>query len=376
MIVEKFKVKTSKNYEKIKNLQEARKYGLDLLKIISMINIINLHINLFLPFSEINVKSLKFEPIYRLEAFSYWPVDAFGLISGIVGYKKYKFKNMIYLWFIALFYSLFFSIILYYKSKIEKRDLILSFFPLGLKRNWYVNGYIFMYYFLPFVTNSLSLINKKLYGKIVFHFFFIYSIYYTIIKALIKKTNFYLNFNFIDEGYTSFWLLILYIIGGYIGKFYTYKNIILNIIYLLIYLLSSLITSEYIFYSIRKYKGKNLIFLSYNSPTVILQALSLALFFNSITINNKYLIKVISFFYPLNFSVNIIHTRFFFSKIQSSLKLFKYIKSLTHSNIFFKIYGISIVIYFVCAFIDYFRSLVFKIFRIRTICFYIEKLLF
>ena len=183
-------MKTIKNYEKIKNLQETRKYGLDLLKIISMINIINLHINLFLPYSKINIKSLKFKPIYRLEAFSYWPVDAFGLISGIVGYKKYKFLNMIYLWFIAVFYSLFFSIILYHKSKIKKTDLILSFFPLGLKRNWYVNGYIFMYYFLPFVTNSISLINKRLYGKIIFHFFFIYSIYYTIIKYNIKKTNF------------------------------------------------------------------------------------------------------------------------------------------------------------------------------------------
>ena len=243
-------MKTIKNYEKIKNLQETRKYGLDLLKIISMINIINLHINLFLPYSKIKIKSLKFKPIYRLEAFSYWPVNAFGLISGIVGYKKYKFLNMIYLWFIAVFYSLFFSIILYYKSKIKKADLILSFFPLGLKRNWYVNGYIFMYYFLPFVTNSISLINKRLYGKIVFHFFFIYSIYYTIIKYNIKKANFNSNFNFINEGYTSFWLLILYIVGGYIGKFYTYKNIKLNIIYLLIYLISSLITSEYLFYSV------------------------------------------------------------------------------------------------------------------------------
>ena len=378
MIIKKFKVNKKKKYEKIKNHEETRKYGLDLLKIIAMINIINLHINGFLSYTTIDIKSLKFKPIYRLEAFSYWPVDAFGLISGIVGYKKYKFMNMIYLWFIAEFYSLFFSVILYYQSKIGQRDLFLSFFPLGLRRNWYVNGYIFMYYFLPFVTNSISSINKMLYGKIVFHFFFIYSIYYTIIKYNIQnaKANFDQNFNFIGEGYSSFWLLILFIIGGYIGKYFTYKNIILNIVYLLIYLISSLITSEYIFYSIRKYNVKNSIFLSYNSPTVILQALSLALFFNSITINNKYLIKVISFLYPLNFSVNIIHTRFFFSKVQSSLELFKYIKSLTPENLFFKIYGVSIKIYFVCVFVDYIRSLIFKTFKIRTICFYIEKLLF
>ena len=212
------------------NNKEIRKYGLDLLKIIAMINIINLHINQLLPYNSINIKSLKFKPIYLLEAFSYWAVDGFGLISGIVGYKKYKFMNIIYLWFIAVFYSLFFSIIFYYKSIIGERDLILSFFPLGLRRNWYVNGYIFMYYFAPFVTNSISSINKMLFGKIVLHFLFIYSIYYTVIKYNIKDTN----FNFINEGYTSLWLLILYIIGGYIGKFLILNNIKLNIIYLLI----------------------------------------------------------------------------------------------------------------------------------------------
>ena len=178
MLIEKFKVHKKKKYENIKIPQETRKYGLDLLKIIAMINIINLHINLFIPYSSINVKSLKFKPLYRLEAFSYWPVDAFGLVSGIVGYKKYKFMNMIYIWFIAEFYSLFFSVILYYQSKIGKRDLILSFFPLGLRRNWYVNGYIFMYYFLPFVTNSLSLINKSFMVKLfsIFSLFIQYII--------------------------------------------------------------------------------------------------------------------------------------------------------------------------------------------------------
>lgn len=61
-----------KNYENIKIIQEKRKYGLDLLKIISMFNIINLHINLSLPYYTININSLKFKPLYRLEAFSFW----------------------------------------------------------------------------------------------------------------------------------------------------------------------------------------------------------------------------------------------------------------------------------------------------------------
>ena len=220
---------------------------------------------------KINPKSLKFHPVFRLRAFSFWPVNAFGLISGIVGYKKYKFVNMINIWFIYIFYSILFSIILYFKSSIELKHLIFSFFPLGIRRNWYVNAYIFMYYFLPFVTNSINSINKTFYSKIVLQFFLIYSIYFTIIKSYIRDTN----FTFINDGYSSLWLLILYIVGGYIGRFYIHKYIISNFLYLNIYLISSLITSEYIFYRIRKYNYKNLIFLCYTSPTVVTQVLSL-----------------------------------------------------------------------------------------------------
>ena len=358
--------------EKMMNPRITRNYGLDLLKIIAMINIINLHINLKIKIYKINPHNLKFKSVYRLESFSFWPVNTFGLISGIVGYKKYKFVNMIYLWFIYIFYSVIFSIILYYKSKINRRDLILSFFPLAIKRNWYVNAYIFMYYFLPFVTNSINSINKIIYKKIVLHFVFIYSIYYTIIKSYIRNTN----FNFIDEGYTSLWLLILYIIGGYLGKFCLHKAIFHNFFYFQLYLLTSIFTSEYMFYGIRKYNLQNPIFFSYNSPTIIIQALSLIIFFSNIKINNKYLIKVISFFYPLNFSVNIIHTRFFFSQIQSSLKFFNFIKSLSSNKLFFKLYGISIILYFICTFIDYIRSIIFKIFKINYFCSYIEKIFF
>ena len=88
-----------------KNVEKPlkRNYGIDLLKIIAMINIINLHINnrdyfhlKFVP------KHLKFKQVYLLEILSFWPVNAFGLISGIIGYKKYKFSNIIYIWFIYL----------------------------------------------------------------------------------------------------------------------------------------------------------------------------------------------------------------------------------------------------------------------------------
>ena len=78
--------KKSKN--KIKTLIEnnsiSRNYGLDLFKIILTIN---------------NINNPKFKPAYLLYTFSFFPLNTFGLISGIIGYKKYKYENLIYLWF-------------------------------------------------------------------------------------------------------------------------------------------------------------------------------------------------------------------------------------------------------------------------------------
>ena len=136
-----------------------RNYGIDLLKIIAMINIINLHINLVCDHLKLNPLHPKYKHVYRLEAFSYWPVEAFGLISGIVNFKKYNFTNIIYLWFQYLFYSLFFSSLLYYKSLISKKILFYSFFPVGMKNHWYVNAYFYLYFFLPFINNSINLMD-------------------------------------------------------------------------------------------------------------------------------------------------------------------------------------------------------------------------
>jgi surface polysaccharide O-acyltransferase-like enzyme len=279
------------------NLPPVRNYGIDLLKIIAMINIINLHINQHSFLLNLNPLNPKYKQVYRLEAFSFWPVNAFGLISGIIGYKKYKFVNIIYIWFEYFFYSItthFYSNFKYIKSP---QIMLRSFFPLGMKRNWYVNAYFFMYLFLPFITTSI-----------------------------IRK--------------------------------YTFSNFY----FFMVYLISSFITSEYLFLK------WNIVFMKYYSPIIIIQALSLIFFFSVIKINHIFLIKVILFLNPLNFNVTLIHTLII-------NKYCDYIKTLSPNFLFFKLYGISILIYSISVSIDYFRFIFFKLLKIRHLCSLIEKYL-
>ena len=106
--IDSININNEKNF--INRQINRRNYGIDLLRIISMINIINLHINIYSRVLFIDFTSHLHKPVWILEIFSYWPVNSFGLISGIVGYKKYKFSNLMYIWIQVSFYS----IILYY----------------------------------------------------------------------------------------------------------------------------------------------------------------------------------------------------------------------------------------------------------------------
>ena len=356
------------NYQIIK-----RNYGIDLLRIIAMINIINLHINLYSGQLALKYTSSKFFNIWRLQAFSRWAVDCFGLISGIVGYKRYKFSNLIYLWIQVTFYSISISFYLFLKNQINKKDLFLSIFPILIKRHWYVNAYFSMYLLLPFINYGINSLNRKIYRNLIIFFISFFSIYNVIANIFGHE-----NYHFLNDGYTSMWITILYIIGAYFGKYIIInknKNGIIHfILYILIYIFCSFLSSEIKFRLIKiKSKIRNLILINYLSPTMFSQAISLILCFSRINITKKCIIKIIVFLTPLTFSVQLIHARLFIARIKIVKVLFKFVNGYKTFFIFFKIYGLSIIIYFVCISIDYFRLIIFKFFKIRNFCIFLEK---
>ena len=132
--------------ESNKNKIINRNYGIDLLKIIAMINIIILHINLFSGNLSIELSNPRNKIVWRIEALSYWSVNCFGMISGIVGYKRYRMSNLIYLWFQVTFYSILITLIISFLQKnVSKRDLFLSFFPILRIKKYYFNFFCFFF---------------------------------------------------------------------------------------------------------------------------------------------------------------------------------------------------------------------------------------
>ena len=359
-------------------IKEIKKinYGLDILKIFSMINIIILHINLFSGTLTLNYSNT-FKSIWILQTMSFWAVNGFGIISGIVGYKQYKFSNLIYLWFQTFFYSIIFSLYLFLVNinKETAKNLLKSFFPLLIKRNWYVNAYFCMYTFLPFLNYGINNLNRKIYRNLLLVIIFFSSIY-DIFGTIINGKN---NYHFLNNGYSTMWLIILYLIGAYLGKYILSNNkkpgtLLYFICFISLYLFSSFFSFE-IFLILKKKNSTiyNQLFIDYLSPTILLQALSLILIFYKLKIENYTIIRIISFFRPLNFNITLIHLRLFEENFILTEKLFKYVKNLNSSYFFFKIYGLAFIIYLFCSLIDYMRLILFKFLKIKNLCIFLEN---
>ena len=242
---------------------------------------------------------------------------------------------------------------LFFIKKISFKSLILSFFPILIKRHWYVNAYFLMYLLL------------------VLFILCFYLSHYTITRLIGIQNN-----TFLLDGYSSMWLLLLYIIGGYIGKYITSysKNKNYLCLYSLMYIFFSLFSSEIYFLLLKSKRNiPKQLFISYISPTTVFQALSLIILFSNLKIKNKCLMKIISFLTPLTFSAQLIHARLFQVNIRIIKILSKWIISFSNKGLILKIYGVGILIYIICIIIDYLRLVLFRILKIRKFCLFIER---
>ena len=351
--------------------------GIELLRLIGMYAIVVHHVLLY---GHAFNKYKHFKEVFLMNILCFWHVSSYGLISGIVGYKTYKYSNLLYLWISTVFYSV--VIHLHYKryhpTYLENHTFIENFFPVIYNKYWYFTAYFGMYLFIPLINKGLSLLNKKQLKTIIMNIFGIFIIWRDFIN--IKSDPFKLR-----SGYSVLGLLIFYILGAYLGKYIIKgnknKSIYYYLICFLIYICSSLLC--YYFHSFfNKEKVKTKIFINIgqlftlriNSVAMILQVISLTLIFIQIKYN-KIFAKIISYLGPLTYGVYLIHFNEYIKNYEL-VKIFDNYSEFTPlSTIVYIVYIRSIQIYIICIFTDYIRYKLFKILKIRQVCIFIENLI-
>ena len=339
----------------------------------------------FIYYGFMEKKYSKYPQIGLINILCFWHVSSFALISEIIGYKSAKYSNLIHSWLVAFFYSFgIFVLIRKYKPSFinKKTDFLYQYcFPVIFIKYWYFTQYFGMYLFLPVVNKGISYLTKLELKILAFSTISIYIIWHDIINPTIDSFH-------MAKGYSVLWLLIYYLTGAYIGKYRIKYNGIKKVVFcficIFLFISSTLICYKLKYYVIPKNDSfKNKIMLSLKSLferrissfPMIIQSISITLF--SMQLNyNKYIAKIISFLGPLTFGVYLSHNHPLL-KWNYTGKMVKNKSDHLPLNYIIKWLLInSLKFSGVCLSIDYIRSLIFNILRVRKLCILIENLIF
>ena len=287
-------------------MSTKRNYGIDLLRIVSMIMIPVLHIlgqGAILDRS--SALSGSYKAAWLLEIVCYCAVNVYGIISGYVGYgKKRKLSRFLQMYLQVIFYTLLGCIVFaFYKPELVNAKVIReSVFPFAYEVYWYYTAYFCLYFFMPFLDKLIERNGKEENRKMLLAALVIFSI---------LQTAFHEDFAHTNHGYSFLWLALMYLVGGYIRKYDVGRreNRLKN---LLGYVLCALfvwfwkIGSEQVRGSFTGWYEPSVRWINYVSPFIVVCAVLLVLYFKEVRFGNK-LTKIVCFFSPASFDVYLAH---------------------------------------------------------------------
>ena len=352
--------------------EKERNYGIDLLRITSMMMVITLHV-LGRGGGLTGLKNLTFkgEIGWLMSIACYGAVNCYALISGYVGVgAKHRYSSIIQLWIQVLFYSLLSSVIVNVMNvvnggSISFGDLLGSCLPVFMQKYWYFTAYFALFFFMPLLNHIINTAPKK-----VLKSAFLAAVALFFVIESVRET-----FD-LAGGYSFLWLAILYLIGGYIAKYKPFENWAAKRCFLAYFVCVLAISLSRIAIALvtRAVLGSiqhENFFLGYVDFFVVFGAIFLVLGFSKLNVTGTKMRRLISWVSPLTFGVYLAHLtplvwdwlygRFvFFAQYNTVI-----IVALT--------VGIVLAIFVVCALIDFLRLQLFKLFKIKKFSAWLEK---
>ncbi len=311
--------------------------------------------------------------VWALEIASLCAVDIFALISGFVGYKaKHRYASIAELWLKVFLYSVGFTIINKYTfdPSIGLRKIFFSCFPVTRGGIWYFTMYFALFFLCPVLNAAIEKMSEKSVRRVIVAGIILFS----VIPFLWAQDTFFTN-----DGYSLLWLIVLYFVGAYIGKYNVLQKIkrhqaLLGYTVCVIVVWGVKFLLQNYFTSFLGYENNSDWLVSYTSLPVFGAAVFLFLLFRDIKLPIAAK-KIVAVFAPLTFSVFVIHVLPFVNKnfIQNKFESF-----LEHSPIVMvlAVLGTAAVIYLACSAIDFIRARLFDFLKIKDRLLSIENKVF
>lgn len=349
---------------KLIKLDDKRNYGVDLLRIVAMFMVVLLHV---LGAGGIlaaeTMSPGTFWTAWFVEIAAYGAVDIYALISGFVGYRgKFRYAGLAELWLRVLLYSVSFAVInkLFVNKTASMKNILFAFFPVTKGGWWYFTMYFALFLFVPLLNAAIEKMTKTGLRNTVIACVFLFS----ILPFLWNKDTFVVH-----DGYSLLWLMVLYLIGAYLGKYRAFENAKKPLLFLG-YVVCCVITwsAKYVIHSrFPVFVGITLDedwLVRYTSLPVMLSAVFLLLIFRGITLPKpvKAAIAVIA---PLTFSVYVIHT---LPVVKEYFLVGKYTVYAAYSPVVMvlAVLGTAAVIFLACAALDFVRARLFDVLKVKA----------
>ncbi len=345
-------------------------YGIDLLKVISMLLVLVLHI--LGPggmLAAVQPGSGQFYVAWFMEILAYCAVNCFAMVSGwLMMGRRFKYRKIVFLWLIVNFYNLVFVLIdIYVRNNPMIFARFLLFFPVTIDEYWYFSAYFCLFFFIPFLNKLVDTLSKRACMALLLTGFMLFC----VLKTLLPTDPFH-----ISSGYSAWWLIYMYILGAAMKKHDLFSSVSCKGAFLgyvamavLTLLLKTgfewLMTKDlgYLTDFLAAYGSDR--FASYVSPTIVASGVFLMLWCMKLPIHRVFY-KPLTFMQPLVFQVYIIHLNYVIWG-GYIMDHFGHYASLSVWMLPLAVLATMAVIFVICIFVDYIRSLIFKLLHISQL---------
>lgn len=340
---------------------DSRNYGLDILKILSMIYVVILHtvdrgglidassgINRFL--------------ILVVFVFAACAVNIFALVTGYVSYsdkpKEINRTRLFGMWFQVVFYGLLITAVCSFliPDRITSSDYVCSVLPLFSNEYWYFTAYFLVCLFSPLVNNAVSSLSENTLKRA-----------FVVIIVFLSVFAIFSNSAGIVQSFSFPWIFILYFLGAVIRKCRIGENLpAFRLVFCIV--LCAAITYIWTMFTwdseIRFIKSSytDYMLVKHISPTMLFPAICYLLLFRKIKAGAG-VTKILEFLSPCVFAAYLINTH----PIVYTIILYDVFVPLANKNIllillFVFVFSISFVL---CScLIDKLRVLLFRLVRL------------
>ncbi len=275
----------------------GRNIGIDLLRIAAMFMVVLLH--MLLPIiSKSRTGGGVFELTWLLECACYCAVNCYGLISGYVGAgSRVSLGRAAALWLQVEFYSLGITLLgLLLRSPVSGDPVLWAAFPITSGQYWYMTAYFGLMLLMPLLEAGVKSLPERALGLLALGVLILsasVTLYAPAASMGIVRVY------GLGAGYSVVWLALLYLVGGFLRRSRLLEKV-KKWHAAALYLLSLTLTWLGAMRDDWRY-------VSYVSPTVLLEGAALTVFFAKLEIRGSLARRAVGIAAPAALGVYLIH---------------------------------------------------------------------